>query len=44
MCIFNRPYFYIFTQAEIARTLGLHYATVSRLITAAESGTSKYKV
>ena len=28
---------YGYTQAEIARTLGLHYATVSRLITAAES-------
>lgn len=35
---------YGYTQAEIARTLGLHYATVSRLITAAESEMSKYKM
>ena len=35
---------YGYTQAEIARTLGLHYATVSRLVKVAESEMSKGKM
>lgn len=34
---------YGYTQAEIARTLDLHYSTVSRIIKVVEEKTSKYK-